>query len=160
MTPHEIDQALEQVQEVLEGVGKAGIASYLQGIRSHVAQLAATAFPITDQLLTDARRMVEADTEIILRQNARIAELKAQLAASAVTKDARLAELEARHATDDDLWHIAGIVAELSGGNLFNVSQHECVTAIRASFMDPDSGRAYLAAALKKPVPAPQGEGA
>lgn len=48
---------------------------------------------------------------------------------------------------DDSLWHIAWVVSKLAGGNLFNVSQRECVTEIRASFMDPDSARAYRAAA-------------
>ena len=47
--------------------------------------------------------------------------------------------------SNDDLWHIACLVTELNGGSLFNVSQQYCVTAIRASFMDPDSGRALLA---------------
>lgn len=41
MTPNKIDQALEEIQQVLDGMGKHGIASYLQGIRAHVAQLAA-----------------------------------------------------------------------------------------------------------------------
>ncbi|MFJ2989998.1 hypothetical protein ACIPF8_19200 [Collimonas sp. NPDC087041] len=47
--------------------------------------------------------------------------------------------------SDDDLWHIAGVVTELNGGSLFNVIQRDCVTAIRASFMNPDAGRALLA---------------
>jgi hypothetical protein len=51
--------------------------------------------------------------------------------------------------SDDDLWHIAGVVEQLSGGSLFNVSQDECVTAIRASFMDPDAGRAFMVSRAK-----------
>lgn len=54
---------------------------------------------------------------------------------------------------DDDLWHIAGVVTSLNGGNLFNVSQRECVTAIRAAFMDPDAGRAFIAAQTAPAVP-------
>lgn len=52
--------------------------------------------------------------------------------------------------TDDALWHIAGVVTQLNGGSLFNVSQHECVTAIRAAFMNPDAGRAFVAAAAQE----------
>ncbi len=47
--------------------------------------------------------------------------------------------------SDDDLWHIACMVTELNGGSLFNVVQRDCVTSIRASFMDPDAGRALPA---------------
>lgn len=54
---------------------------------------------------------------------------------------------------DDDLWHIAGVITSLNGGNLFNVSQRECVTAIRAAFMDPDAGRAFIAAQTAPAVP-------
>lgn len=46
--------------------------------------------------------------------------------------------------TDDELWHIAAQVASMSGGSLFNVSQRECVTALRASFMDPDTGCEFI----------------
>ena len=45
--------------------------------------------------------------------------------------------------SDDHLWQIAVIVNRFAGGSLWNVSEYDCVTAIRASFMDPDSGRAY-----------------
>lgn len=70
----------------------------------------------------------------------------------------RIAELEndaarAKHIdglSDDDLWHIAGVVEYLSKGSLRNVSQQECVDQIRAAFMDPDAGRAYLKAAADK----------
>lgn len=48
--------------------------------------------------------------------------------------------------TDDDLWHIAGQVAKFTGGSLCNVSQHDCISMVRASFMNPDSGREYLKA--------------
>jgi hypothetical protein len=46
--------------------------------------------------------------------------------------------------SDDDLWHIAGQIEAMSGGSLFHMSQHECVTALRASFMDPDTARQYM----------------
>lgn len=49
--------------------------------------------------------------------------------------------------SDDDLWHIAGVVRGLAGGSFFHVSQHDCVTAIRASFTDPDAAREYTKAA-------------
>ncbi len=71
--------------------------------------------------------------------------------------------------SDDDLWHIAIVVNRLAGGTLFNVREYDCVTAVRACFMDPDSGREYekaRAAALEggaswrdhqrvRPVPLP-----
>lgn len=60
--------------------------------------------------------------------------------------------------SDDDLWHIASVVTRLNGGSLFNVSQHECVTAIRASFMDPDAGRALLALSPQAPKVSAQDE--
>lgn len=53
---------------------------------------------------------------------------------------------------DDDLWNIACTVTEMNGGSLFNVRQRECVTAIRASFMNPDAGRDAIAAANAEPV--------
>lgn len=46
--------------------------------------------------------------------------------------------------SDDDLWHIACVVTELNGSSLFNVGYKRCVAEIRAAFMDPDSGRAFL----------------
>jgi hypothetical protein len=39
------------------------------------------------------------------------------------------------------VWHIAIVVNRRAGGTLFNGSQDDCVTAIRASLMKPDSGR-------------------
>lgn len=48
-------------------------------------------------------------------------------------------------ASSDDLWQIAVVVAQLTGGTLLDISQHDCVAAIRASFLDPDSAREYLA---------------
>lgn len=54
--------------------------------------------------------------------------------------------------TDDDLWHIAGQVEAMSGGSLFNMSQHECVTMLRASFMDPDTAQKYMKASGQKEV--------
>lgn len=66
--------------------------------------------------------------------------------------------------SDEDLWHIAGVVSSFDGGSLFNVSERECVTAIRASFMDPDAGRALLAKVrqiepqiIPEIIPAPSG---
>jgi hypothetical protein len=55
--------------------------------------------------------------------------------------------------SDDDLWHIACVVNNLNSGSLFNISQHECVTEIRAAFMDPDAGRAFIIGQISK-VPA------
>ena len=48
--------------------------------------------------------------------------------------------------SDDDLWHIATLVSSMSGGSVFNLSANECTTRIRASFEDPDTGRAMLSA--------------
>lgn len=48
-------------------------------------------------------------------------------------------------ASSDDLWQIAVVVAQMTGGTLLDISQHDCVAEIRASFMDPDSAREYLA---------------
>jgi hypothetical protein len=46
---------------------------------------------------------------------------------------------------DEDLWLIAGVAACLARGNLSDVNQRECVTAIRAAFADPDSARSFIA---------------
>lgn len=56
--------------------------------------------------------------------------------------------------SDDDLWHIAVMVASKAGGTLFNFSQYEVVTEIRASFMDPDAGREYIASRAAEPTAA------
>jgi len=49
--------------------------------------------------------------------------------------------------SDDDIWHIATQVSVMAGGSLFDMSQHECVTELRASFMNPDEGREFVKAA-------------
>lgn len=60
--------------------------------------------------------------------------------------------------SDDDLWHIAGVVRGLAGGSFYHVSQYDCVTAIRASFMDPDTAREYTKARVIALDAAPEGK--
>lgn len=50
---------------------------------------------------------------------------------------------------DDSLWNIAGMVSDMAVGSLFNVSQKEAVTRIRALFMDPDAAREFIKSELK-----------
>ena len=46
--------------------------------------------------------------------------------------------------SDDDLWHLASMIATMSGGSLYNISANEAVASMRAGFMDPDTGRAFM----------------
>lgn len=55
-----------------------------------------------------------------------------------------------QHLSDDELWFLAITVSTMAGGSLFNVSQNECVTALRASFLDPDEARALAASDCRK----------
>lgn len=46
--------------------------------------------------------------------------------------------------SDDDIWHVAVLVARLSNGSLYNISQCDLVTEVRASFEDPDTAYSML----------------
>jgi hypothetical protein len=114
--------------------------------------------------MCDRKRPARSDDGLRLAVREMAAALEAREWAEHVSRDPDAAAIElqitdlvGQHATllsqrsgapidamsDDDLWHIAIIVTRLNGGALFNVSAYDCVTAIRASFLDPDSGRQY-----------------
>lgn len=55
--------------------------------------------------------------------------------------------------SDNETWHIIVKAATKSGGNLYDLSQDECVTDVRASFLNPDAGRELLKqAAASRPT--------
>jgi hypothetical protein len=54
--------------------------------------------------------------------------------------------------SDDDIWHVAGIVRRLCNGSLYDVSQSDLVLEVRASFEDPDTAYAMLFPEPKEPT--------